>query len=158
MENQNKQLRKEIGDKHNASFGKRGIRLPSGINFFIDKPANTITMKLSKESVCKNMQEDSVAFEGWAIVVKHWTEYEKVILEWEDPGSSLNKIKEKSLEDKQFNKEVKNKMEHYQRFLFRVKNFKEHFKSWFYVSVKCETALDKLEIKNKEKYLLNLII
>ena len=137
MENHNSALLNEIVKKFNlTNIKNNSIKLPSKIEFYIISDERKIIMKLSKESVCLNMQEDSVAFEGWALVVKHWTNIEKIIIEWREPLDTKNL--------------------HYQRFLYRLKNFKEHFKAWFSVSSECQLFFEKLRIKEDEIYLMNI--
>jgi hypothetical protein len=99
--NHNKELIKRIKERYNSlELNKRGLRLPKRIDFFIDD--NKITIKLKKEAVCKNMQDNDAAFEGWALIVWYWIGgATKVILEWEEPDDIHDG--------------------HYQRFLFRLR-------------------------------------
>jgi len=134
MENQNLKILEKIKTNLPENLRNRNIKLPSRIGFFIKE--NEIIMKLTKESVCKNMQDDSVAFEGWALVIKRWGKYEKVIISWGKPDLIDNG--------------------HYQRFLFRLKHFSQDFNSWFSIDKECQILLDGLKIKDTEKYLLNM--
>lgn len=113
---------------------RRNIKIPTGINFSIAD--DTVKMKLSRESVSSNMQKDSGAFEGWALVLKRWGNYQNVIISWDKPDLIAN--------------------EHYQRFLFRLKQFSRDFDSWFSIDKECQQWLDDLKIKPAEKYLLNI--
>ena len=91
------------------------------------------------DSVGKNMQDDAVAFEGWALTLKRWAKYDKVILSW----------------DKKLYPNTDTRYGHYQRFLFRVTNFAADFKSWFSVKPSCIPYLTDLDIKVKGTYYLS---
>lgn len=109
------------------------LRLPSGIEFTI--VGNEVKMHISSTAVVKNMQEDATAFEGWALVLKRWAKFEKVVLSWDTPHLA--------------------KDEHYQRFLFRVLNFAKDFKSWFHIEPSCVSHLNSLEIIDSTEYYLS---
>ena len=113
------------------------LRLPRDIEFEII--GNNVEMQLLAGSTGKNMQDDSAAFEGWALVLKRWAKFEKVSLSWERQHYVKN--------DARYG--------HYQRFLFRLKNFALDFSSWFSVAPKCTGFLTDLEIKDKVIYYLN---
>lgn len=112
---------------------RRNIKIPSKISFII--VGDTIKMILSSDAVSSNMQKDDGAFEGWALVLKRWGKYQKVIISWDKPNSIDNG--------------------HYQRFLFRLKHFSQDFYLWFSIDKDCQTFLDDLKIKQAKKYLLN---
>jgi len=103
------------------------IRLPGGIEFTII--GEDVKMHFSSAAVVKNMQEDVSAFEGWALVLKRWAKFEKVILSWDSPDLA--------------------KDGHYQRFLFRVLNFAADYKSWFFIeplSIQNQNALEIVDL------------
>jgi len=136
MTSQNSEVLKKIKKTYSSTKPekKRNIKIPSGINLSIDD--NSIKMKLSVKAVCSNMQTNNGAFEGWALVIKRWGKYEKVIISWDKPDLIDNG--------------------HYQRFLFRLKHFSQDFDSWFSIDKECEMLLDDLKIKNTTTYFLNM--
>ncbi|HEX5150041.1 MAG TPA: hypothetical protein VFW07_01260 [Parafilimonas sp.] len=113
----------------------RNIRLPGGIDFCIIAE-DTVQMKLKDNAVCANMQSDAAAFEGWALVIKRWTKFKKVIICWDKP----NEINDG----------------HYQRFLFRLTCFIEDFKSWFSIDDSCKDLLNASKIKPGKIILVNM--
>lgn len=114
------------------------LALPSDIKF-TPEGSNAIKMSIPEAAVGTNMQEDTAAFEGWALVLKRWGGYEKVILRWD-----------------QLSKDADNSERgHYQRFLFRVANFSRDFLSWFSISPNDGSDLRSLEIDEKKTYYLN---
>ncbi|MEI7525442.1 MAG: hypothetical protein WCJ95_13975 [Mariniphaga sp.] len=110
------------------------IRLPRDIDFTITE--NNVEIHIASKYVERNMQEDGAAFEGWALVLKRWGKFEKVILSWDLPASDTNG--------------------HYQRFLFRVYNFAKDFKNWFSIQISCLPLLTTLMIIDTETYYLSL--
>lgn len=128
----------EIERKIKSNFpffeNQRNIKIPNGINWNIE--GNIVTMSLSSNIVCENMQKNSSAFEGWALVIKRWGEYEKIIIRWDKPDSTTNS--------------------HYQRFLFRIKQFRQDFSEWFIIDNNCEIFLNDLKIIETGEYFLNL--
>ncbi|MBM3405083.1 MAG: hypothetical protein FJY10_09380 [Bacteroidetes bacterium] len=116
---------------------KSYIKLPSDIKFVPN--GNEVEMIISKEAVRKNMQEDKASFEGWALVMKRWGGFDKVILNW----------------DHQSFGKTKPEYGHYQRFLFRVKKFSCYFKSWFFVKPNGLPYQKSLLINDVSIYYLN---
>ena len=112
---------------------KRKFKLPGIIGFTMTD--HTVEMHVPKDTIAKNMQDDSVAFEGWALVLKRWGNVDKVVLSW-DPHNLV-------------------KDGHYQRFLFRVNNFLRDFGLWFSIAPDSQTYLEDLRIKNAGTYYLN---
>ena len=112
---------------------KRKFKLPSIIDFTITD--HTVEMHIPKDTIAKNMQDDSAAFEGWALVIKRWGNADKVVLSWDRHNSVIDG--------------------HYQRFLFRVKNFLMDFGSWFSISPDSQIYLEELRIKDAGTYFLN---
>lgn len=90
----------------------RGVKtindLPSGYDYSISN--KTLTLKLSSDGVCENMQKDTSAFESWAIVLKHYCSklINDVVIDWEEP---------------------KVKTEHFNRFIYRLTRFIQTY-SW----------------------------
>lgn len=121
---------KEVGKPNN-------LRLPRDIEFVIS--GNNVEMKLLADAAETNMQEDKAAFEGWALALKRYAKFDKVVLSWQR---------------KRFPK-TDNRYGHYQRFLFRVDNFSWDFKSWFSVKPNCRPYLKNLEIDDASIYYLN---
>jgi hypothetical protein len=134
MSNSNKELQEKIKSEFLLSNKRRNIKIPSGITFSIAD--DKVKMKLSSIAVSSNMQKDDGAFEGWALVLKRWGNYQNVVIDWDKPDLIDNG--------------------HYQRFLFRLKHFSQDFNSWFSIDKDCQIFLDDLKIKQAEKYLLNI--
>lgn len=135
MNNHNSEIQKKIKSEFVCnSINRRNIKIPSGIIFSI--AGDTVIMKLSTKAVTSNMQKDDGAFEGWALILKRWGKYKKIIISWDKPNH---------IDDN-----------HYQRFLFRLKQFSLDFASWFSIDNLCQTFLEDLKIKNTGKYLLNI--
>jgi len=134
MSNPNVEIQQKIKKEFLLSNKSRNIKIPSGISFTIT--SDTVKMKLSSNAVSSNMQKDDGAFEGWALVLKRWGNYQNVIISWDKPDAVSNG--------------------HYQRFLFRLKHFSQDFKSWFSIDKECQILLDDLKIKQTGKYLLNI--
>jgi hypothetical protein len=116
---------------------KPSIKFPSEIDFQENNHVITLTMR---DGVVKNMQDDSAAFEGWALCLKACLDAEsmKCCLKWEKPPDP------KGL--------------HYQRFLYRVDKFNSIFggsDGWFFIDDESEKLLVDLKIKKGEKYFLN---
>lgn len=118
---------------HDKVSEKSRITLPKAQQFTIFE--NNVTIHLSEDIVCCNMQVDASAFEGWALVLYHWGSFERVILSWNKPCDILNV--------------------HYQRFLFRIANFQKYNASWFSVSSGCVDYANDLKIQEDGIYLLN---
>ena len=113
------------------------LRLPRDIEFVIS--GNNVEMLLTAAAVGKNMQEDKASFEGWALILKRWGNFENVMLSWVRPSLDPDSSAEA----------------HYQRFLFRVDNFSWHFKSWFSVSATCQKYLTEIKIDDITDYYLS---
>src|SRR3989339_762228 len=114
------------------------IKFPREIDFQENNHVITLTMR---DSVTKNMQDDSAAFEGWVLCLKACmdTESLKCCLRWQKPANHKNK-------------------EHYQRFLYRVDRFNNIFggsNGWFFIDDESKEFLIDLEIKDSEKFFLN---
>lgn len=115
------------------------LRLPRDLH--ICSNGNKLTIKLSKEFTCKNMQVDSASFEGWALVLKRWLkDINEVAIEWDVPDK--NNIKE-------------NENQHYQRFLYRVIKFTDTI-TWAKVVSKNKECLQHSKVYNGKKNVLNV--
>ncbi len=89
----------EGGDKIND--------LPSDYDYSLSK--KTLTLKLTKKGVCKNMQDDCCAFESWAFVLKHYCAkfVDNVVIDWEEPDAIND--------------------QHYNRFIYRLTRFVQNY-------------------------------
>lgn len=134
MNNSDAAILKKIKEAFLLTNQKRNIRLPSSILFNLLEE-DTVVMKLSSKAVSKKMQDNMNAFEGWALVLRRWGNYNHVIISWDKPTS---------IDDG-----------HYQRFLFRLKNFSQAFNSWFSINKDCQLFIDDLKINQLGRYLLN---
>lgn len=118
---------------------KPSIKFPRGIDFQENNHIISLTMR--RDSMTKNMQDDSAAFEGWALCLKACLDAEsiKCCLKWNKPADPKDK-------------------EHYQRFLYRVNRFKSIFggiNGWFFIDDESNGFMVDLKIKDNEKYFLN---
>jgi len=138
MSNDKLTVLRRIKDTFNKEVNiPNNLRLPSDIEFEIRE--NSVEMRLSATAVRKNMQEDKASFEGWALVLRRWGKFDKVILSWNRPSFDPESSAEA----------------HYQRFLFRVDNFSWNFRSWFSVSAGCLNYLTDLKINDASNYYLS---
>ena len=129
-------IQEEFSKKHRAS---KMVKLPSHIDF-VPYGTNGVEMIIKSEMVGKPMQDDKANFEGWALVMKRWGEFEKVILRWGRPNFSPNDPANGS----------------YQRFLFRAHCFSNHFSDWFSIHPDSRLFLKSdLRIKPNITYFLN---
>lgn len=117
--------------------GKPSIKFPRGIGFQENRHVITLTMR---DSGVKNMQDDSAAFEGWALCLKAGLDVEatKCCLKWNKPADPNDK--------------------HYQRFLYRADRFNSIFggrDGWFFIDDESKEFIVDLEIKDDKKYFLN---
>ena len=80
--------------------------LPSGYDYSVS--GKTLTLTLSKEGVCENMQTDISAFESWAFALKHYCSrfVDSIVIDWEDPDA-IN--------------------EHFNRFVYRLTRFVQNY-------------------------------
>lgn len=112
------------------------VNLPADLG--LDLIQDQLIITLHGTAVITNMQADSSAFEGWALVLKRWMpEIKKVTIKWGKPTS------ERTLEK-----------QHYQRFLYRVKRFSMAF-PWCVVDKKSTALLASLVIDKEHKFILN---
>ena len=90
--------------------------LPSKMNMSI--MGSTLYIKLDRDGVIQNMQNDASAFEGWIFCLKAFFPYiNVVIIDWEDPSFSPDE------------KVIRTQQKHYSRFLLRVIWFVDNY-SW----------------------------
>jgi len=119
--------------------GESSIKFPDRIDFQENNHVITLTML---DSRTKNMQDDSAAFEGWALCLKACMDAEsmKCCLKWNKSADPKDK-------------------EHYQRFLYRVYRFNNIFggsEGWFFIDNESKEFMVDLEIKDDKEYFLNL--
>jgi len=128
--------KQEIASQLNTICKHTSIKMPSSLTMSIEDGCLTINIP-SKELV-QNMQTDSAAFEGWALVLKNWIkDINKVIIKWDC-------LFDKNLTEKQ----------HYQRFLYRAKRFSDAY-SWVNIHFDNQSCLDNLIIDSCDKIVLN---
>lgn len=96
----------------NREIISKGIKFPESLA--ISSTDNVIMVKIDREAVIKNMQDDSSAFEGWILCVKAafdgYGENYRFVLDWDSPDIIKDTHKQ-----------------HYQRFLYRAYKFDEIF-------------------------------
>lgn len=92
-----------------ARFGKglgwppRRVRLPSSLDLSACPLHGGVRINLSEAAVLANMQNDTAAFEGWALALLLWCGEKAITLDWTEPTTDSG---------------------HYQRFLYRVDRFR----------------------------------
>ena len=81
--------------------------LPSDFDYSLSK--KTLTLKLTKKGVCKNMQDDCSAFESWAFALKHYCAkfVNNVVIDWDEPDAIND--------------------QHYNRFIYRLTRFVQNY-------------------------------
>lgn len=107
-----------LNEAYNGREGvcQRSVRLPASGPMTVSGEGRSVTITLRADTVVRNMQENSAAFEGWSLALRRWCEVEKVTLQWDFPGCC------------EFGELQKR---HYQRFLYRVAQFQSLFPEWF---------------------------
>lgn len=116
---------------------RRNLKVPGDMEFAI--VGDNVFLSITADAVCQNMQSDKASFEGWALVLKRWGNFTKVILRWDNPSYKYGSPEEG----------------HYQRFLFRVNSFSEHFKSWFSIDSSCMPLMSMMKTKGPGPFFLN---
>ena len=103
----------------------KGIDVPNSINFI--EQGDKLIIRMPKEAILDNMQENRSAFEAWALLGKS-KGYSNVKLEIEE-NINYEKIEKRG---------------HFNRFLYRVKCFNEIIK-WFEISEKLNGYVKNFE-------------
>ena len=115
--------------------------LPS--KMYMSIMGSTLYIKLDRDGVIQNMQNDASAFEGWIFCLKAFFPYiNVVIIDWEDPSFSPDE------------KVIRTQQKHYSRFLLRVIWFVDNY-SWADV---VESKKQRLHVLSKGSANLLLII
>ena len=132
QENMNK---KQIEKFLRTLGGKETSRVSFSSYVEVEKVGNLVIIKLCRKGLIDNMQSDSAAFEGWAIVVRAAFEKAGVPVKVRIDGE-----KPKNLQN--------NEEEHYNRFLYRISKFVDIFE-WAYTDdFENEIAIFKKAHKN----------
>lgn len=135
------------------------IALPRNIDFKFED--NTLTMFMKKGAIGVgrklsngrlryiNMQEDSAAFEGWAIVIKaNWNVNNSYYIKIDISDSEMEDLP--NPKDVFIQKNVPGiSSGHYGRFLYRAKKFSEEYK-WFSLSPKIKKCVDIYDLLLEE--------
>lgn len=79
-------VRQRVSDTLQNRFQeKTGLRperiFPDGIGLSLNA-GGRLRLTLSAAAVAGNMQDDPGAFEGWALILKRYTEYRQLVLAW----------------------------------------------------------------------------
>lgn len=120
-------LRKNLNNQH--------LNLPKDIGF--TEQEGTLTMELTADAIGlgkkpKNMQDDSAAFEGWALALyAHLPDPKETMIILKAP------IPESVPSDMGLG--------HYNRFLYRALRFSEQFRSWFQLAPELSVAAARLK-------------
>lgn len=142
------------------SNGKaRNITLPGYMSFAIDEDTKLLRLGIKAQkdrngkvqnAVCRNMQSDNAAFEGWAICLKAWLPkaIQRVELKWDTPKGDADTGGKKCM--------TENEEQHYRRFLYRALRFSELY-DWFSVAADNADEIEafKTELENPLKPLKN---
>lgn len=83
--------------------GNRDVVLPTARDLRVTGARGAVELHLSADAVCKNMQKDAAAFEGWALALLTWGDAGRITLAWDEPPEPDHP--------------------HYARFLYRVERF-----------------------------------
>lgn len=112
------------------------LQLPTEMDFNIDED-KVLTIGMKKKGLTVNMQDDSAAFEGWAICLKAWLPefIDKVVINGEFPDDKNN--------------------QHYKRFLYRLKKFTETY-SWGKTTQEYETEIEEVFPKENSNMYINV--
>lgn len=128
--------KQEILKALKESCSIKRVRLPNPLNMEIKN--NCLIIDIPSDRLLKNMQTDSAAFEGWALVLKRWIkEINTVKIRWQEPI-----------------KISPNEMQHYQRFLYRAKRFSDAY-NWVEIDNSNKSCVNLLKIKKGENLLIN---
>jgi len=94
-----------------SASGNSNVKFPRDIDF--QMISNTLFIEISSKAIFENMQNDSSAFEAWAIILKAYiSNISRVVFKWEDPLLHFT---------------LPNNRQHYQRFLFRMRRFTDSY-------------------------------
>ena len=112
------------------------LQLPTEMDFNIDED-KVLTIGMKKKGLTVNMQDDSAAFEGWAICLKAWLPefIDKVVINGEFPDDKNN--------------------QHYKRFLYRLKKFTETY-SWGKTTQEYETEIEEVFPRENSNMYINV--
>jgi len=133
--------KEEIVRQLKVSSGVSRADLPRDIDFSVKNRVLSVFIK----NTAQDMQKDSVAFEGWCLILKYWltAEIDYVVLDFEE---------RKDLMYKYGNSEAC----HYNRFLYRLYSMSRIFPTWFLIDEsKRETILNFIQWIKSNKFLLN---
>ncbi|NLL45699.1 MAG: hypothetical protein GX250_02660 [Clostridiales bacterium] len=118
-----------------------GADLPREIDFTIKNRVLQVFIK----NAAQDMQNDSVAFEGWVLILKHWlsAEIEYVMLDFEPREDLMHKYG--------FPEAC-----HYNRFLYRLYSMSKIFPDWFFIKEsKRDIVFDFINWIKSNKLVLN---
>ncbi len=111
-----------------------GTKLPRGIGW--KREDDKLLIEMTEAGITSNMQNDSSAFEAWALLAKA-NGYKQIVLSEAIINGTPDKL-------------------HYNRFLYRVLRFSEGF-SWFTTSEELKTKTSALKAKlNQNNLVLNV--
>ena len=147
-------LKKAEGNKGNIVLPKESLR-------FIEKDNRTLCIeftdcryikgyKSKDKHVNYNMQGSSVCFEGWAVIIKTYCDYDKIVLD-------VKGVKDlfKAWTEEKNGHDAKNG--HVGRFFYRALRFSEQYE-WFSLSKELETEVKLFEeyISQEKKFWNNI--
>lgn len=121
--------------------GVSGADLPRDIDLSVKNKVLRVFVK----NAAQNLQNDSAAFEGWVLILKHWLsgEIEYVMLDFEARKDLMHKYGSPE-------------SGHYKRFLYRLYCMTRLFPTWFFISdSKSNTILDFVRWLKSSNLLLN---
>ena len=114
----------------------KNLRLLTEMDFNIDED-KVLTIGMNKKGLTSNMQDDSAAFEGWAICLKAWLpeSIDKVVINGDSSDDKNN--------------------QHYKRFLYRLKKFTENY-SWVETTQEYKTEIEEVFPKENSNMYINV--
>lgn len=118
-----------------------GANLPRDIDFTVKNRVLNVFIK----NAAQDMQNDSVAFEGWVLILKYWlsAEIDYVVLDFAARKDLMYKY-------------GCSEACHYNRFLYRVYSMSRIFPAWFFIDEsKRETIFDFIQWITSNTFLLN---
>lgn len=112
------------------------LQLPAEMDFNIDED-KVLTIGMKKKGLTGTMQDDSAAFEGWAICLKAWLpeSIDKVVVNGDFPDDKNN--------------------QHYKRFLYRLKKFTETY-SWAETTQEYKAEIEEVFPKGNSNMYINV--
>lgn len=126
MRNDNEQLSDILEHEYNKKTNYyTHTHVPELAEFEID--GYKVKFKYPEKLILEPLNNTD-SFEGWAMVIRRWGVFDKIIFDWEIPKDTTIKA--------------------YQDFLYRVKHFHQQFGKWFEIAHDTQPELAKIDVKS----------